>query len=357
MSANIDILSNASILVVDDTPANLSILSAMLKEKGYEVRPVPNGKLALQAARNKLPNLILLDINMPEMDGYEVCEQLKSDQVLRNIPVIFISALSETIDKVKAFSVGGIDYITKPLEFEEVQARVETHLKLQHLMTNLENTVAEQVKEISESQIATIVAMAKLTQSRDDSTGKHLDRIQAYCRVLTKKLSENPKFTHLLDEANIEMISRASTLHDIGKVGIQDNILLKKGRLTSEEYEIMKQHSITGARTLEKVKKYYPRNQFVNTGIEIARSHHEKWDGTGYPDGLSKTDIPLSARIMSVADVYDAIKSKRCYKAEMPHMECYKIILNGNGSFFDPDIVNAFHDTHMELYEIWNDMH
>jgi len=308
----------ADILVIDDTPANLTLLAGMLKEQGYKARLVPNGKLALQAAADDPPDLILLDIMMPEMDGYEVCRRLKEDEKLKKIPVIFISALNEPMDKVKAFSVGGLDYVAKPFHFEEVQARVDTHLKLNRLQIelerhnhHLEELVQAQVKEISDSQMATIFALAKLAESRDDDTGKHLERVQVFCRTLAIRLSEVHPYNLEIDAAFIENIYCASPLHDIGKVAIQDSILLKPGKLTPEEFEIMKTHAILGAQTLEAVRTKYPKNAFIDMGIAIAACHHEKWDGSGYPKGMAGADIPVCARIMAVADVYDALRSKR----------------------------------------------
>lgn len=331
-----------SILVVDDTPANLTLLANMLKAKGYRIRPVPSGKLALKMVEKNPPDLILLDINMPEMNGYEVCEQLKSDKRFRDIPIIFISALSETLDKVKAFSCGGVDYITKPFQFEEVEARVETHLKLHRYQTYLEELVKEKVEEIADSQMSTIFALSKLVESRDFETGKHLDRVQIFCRIISEKLGGDSPYKTNIDMDFISNISNASPLHDIGKVAISDSILLKPGRLFVEEFEIMKTHTIIGAKTLEHVKSLYPRNSFINMGISIARSHHERWDGNGYPDNLAGENIPLAARIMTIADVYDALRSKRCYKASVARSECREIILKGSGTQFDPVLVNAF---------------
>jgi len=357
MNLTRDILEKSSVLIVDDTPANLKVLSGMLKEKGYEVRPVPNGKLALQAARNKIPDLILLDINMPDMNGYEVCERLKKEPLLKDVPVIFISALSETLDKIKAFSVGGIDYITKPFQLEEVHARVETHLKLRKLMVNLENIIEEKVEEIYSSQVATIFAMAKLTQSRDDATGKHLNRVSNYCRLIVTKLSQQDKYKGIIDAKYIELVTSSSILHDIGKVGIPDEILLKPGKLSENEFELMKKHTVIGADTFMAVKRMYPQNEYVSLGVEIARSHHEKWNGNGYPDGLAGSDIPLAARIMSIADIYDALKSERCYKKEYPHEKCCEIINEGRGIIFDPDIVDVFNEVNEEIYSIWKSMY
>lgn len=351
------VLNRPSIVIVDDTPENLMVLSGMLRERGYEVRPVTSGKLALQAIRSQPPDLILMDVNMPELNGYEVCEQIKSEDSLMSIPVIFISALSETLDKVRAFTVGGVDYITKPFQFEEVHARVETHLKLSRLMTNLEDLVREQVKEITSSQMTTILAMARLAQSRDDATGTHLERVQGYCKLLAEELSTLPRYKDLIDRHYIDLVFKASALHDIGKVGIPDSVLLKPGVLTAAEFEIMKQHTVIGAKTLEEVRVSYPQNEFIEIGVQMARWHHERWDGSGYPDGLVREDIPLAARIMSIADVYDALKSERCYKKSYSHEESCKIIIADNGKLFDPDLVDVFKRVNMEMFRMWEELH
>jgi putative two-component system response regulator len=332
----------ASILVVDDVPANLTLLTGMLKEKGHRVRPVPSGKLALKAVEIEPPDLILLDITMPEMDGFEVCRRLKQDVRFRDIPIIFISALTETLDKVKAFGSGGVDYVTKPFQFEEVEARVETHLKLRRYQAHLEELVKEQVEEISASQISTIFALSKLAESRDKETGEHLERIRIYCRMLAEILGGEEPYNGVIDAAFIHNIFNASPLHDIGKVASPDHILLKAGKLTPEEFEIMKKHSLVGANTMEAVHQMYEKNAFTNMGITIARSHHERWDGRGYPDGLKGEEIPLAARIVTVADVYDALRSNRCYKGPFSRDQSRKIIESGSGTKFDPVLVKAF---------------
>ena len=348
-----------SILAVDDIPANLTLLQEMLQAKGYRVLTSPNGKTALIAAAKSRPALILLDINMPEMNGFEVCERLKADEALKEIPVLFISALSETADKIKAFSVGGVDYVTKPFQFEEVHARVKTHLRLQSLQLelkkhnlHLEELVTEKVREISNSQLATIHAVSKLAESRDDDTGHHIERTQTFSNILAEKMQENPRYAGCINVTFVENIYNASPLHDIGKVGISDNILLKPGKLTPEEFEVMKTHAMIGANTLIATRNKYPKNAFVNMGIAIARSHHEKWDSSGYPDGLVGEDIPLSARIMAVSDVYDALRSKRPYKPAFTHEKSCEIIMEGTGRHFDPAVIHAFTAVEAEFADI-----
>lgn len=349
-----------SVLVVDDTPANLHLLAQMLKEQGYRVRPVPSGKLALQAALNDPPDLILLDINMPEMNGYEVCLRLKATGKLEHIPVIFISALNEPMDKMKAFSVGGVDYVTKPFHFEEVRARVDTHVKLHRLQLELQKhnrdlkeLVQEQVKEISASQMATIIALAKLSESRDDTTGKHIMRVQSYCKVLALQMSKSPRTDSHIDGPYIENLILTAPLHDIGKVGIPDPVLLKPGNLTPQETATMRRHTLIGSETLQEVLRIYPNNQIIKMAMSIACSHHERWDGSGYPRGLRGEEIPLSARILAVADQYDALRNERPYKPPFDHQKTFDIITVGDGrtmpEHFDPEVLRAFIDTHLEF--------
>jgi putative two-component system response regulator len=346
----------SSLLIVDDTPANLRLLSSMLAEEGYKVRSVINGQMALTAVKTAPPDLILLDINMPNMNGYQICQQLKSDESINDIPVIFISALDELHDKVKAFASGGIDYITKPFQLEEVLARVRTHLTLRKtqreleaarselLETNhhLEERVQQQVLQLYSSQLATIFALAKLADSRDSDTGKHLDRASQYCRVMAEQLAKLPQYQEEIDDLFIEDLSTASALHDIGKVGIPDHILLKPGKLTEEEFEVMKTHTVIGAQALREVDQKYPGNKQLRMGIEIAESHHEKWDASGYPNQLAGLSIPLAARILALVDVYDALTSLRPYKTAFSHTKSCEIITADRSRQFDPDMVDCF---------------
>lgn len=335
------------IMVVDDTPANLRLLDNVLRERGYQVFAFRSGELALTAARRSPPDLILLDINMPEMNGYEVCEHLKADTGLKDVPVIFISAMNETMDKVRAFGIGGVDYINKPFQVEEVEARVKTHLKLRRLQVELaehnlrlQELVNEQVREISNAQMAIIFAMAKMTETRDDETGKHSERVRRYCVLLARALE--PYYPSEITEEYIDLIYHASPLHDIGKVSTPDSILQKPGKLTLREFEEMQKHTIIGAKTLEAVKGQYPNNAFINMGIAIARWHHEHWNGSGYPDHLAGEQIPLCARIMAMADVYDALRSWRVYKPAYNHDLSCEMIQQENGTHFDPLVVEVF---------------
>lgn len=349
-----------TILAVDDTPENLDILVGFLQDQ-YQIRVAASGERALKMiARGTPPDLILLDIMMPEMSGFEVCRKLKADPGLREIPVIFISALTDASDKIDAFATGGVDYVTKPFHPEEVEARVATHLELSRLRRQLatrnrelERQVARQVEEIAEGQLATIFALSKLAESRDAETGHHLERIQTFCEILATYVREHSLCGGLVDETFVADLRHASPLHDIGKVAIPDSILLKPGRLTPGEFEIMKDHARHGASTLRVVAAKFPDNVLVTMGADLAKSHHEKWDGTGYPDGLKGEQIPLCARIMAVADVYDALRSKRHYKPAFPHERAVEIVREESGRGLDPTLVAAFLQVSEEFREAY----
>lgn len=352
-----DVAGGKRILIIDDSPEAITVLGNALP-KHYMLQFALNGEKALNllALSGELPDLILLDVMMPDMDGYEVCDRLKGDEKLNNIPIIFLSALADVGDKIKAFQNGGVDYIQKPFEIAEVNARVKTHLRLHDLQMELEKhnehlnqLVKEKVKEISESQMATIFALAKLAEFRDDKTGKHINRTQLLCRLIAEKLSIHFKNKYRISTEFIENLEKASPLHDIGKVGIKDAILLKPGKLTPAEFEEIKQHTTLGANKLREVFSNYPNNKFIEIGIEIAQSHHEKWDGGGYPEGLVGDAIPLSARIMALSDVYDALRSKRVYKDAYSHVKACEIIIEERGKHFDPLIVDIFIEFDQEL--------
>jgi putative two-component system response regulator len=352
-----------TILVVDDIPANIEVLSGILKDH-YRVKAAINGNIALDIATSyEQLDLILLDVEMPEMDGYEVCKRLKSNPKTANIPVIFVTTKDKIEDETHGFEVGGVDYITKPVRPLIVQARVSTHLsnhemqkKLEQHNTNLSGLVQEQIEEISQAQMATILAMSKLAEARDDDTGKHIERIQIFSNMLALRLQKDELFTEVINTVYINDLFHASPLHDIGKIAIPDAILLKPGQLTSEEFEIMKTHAEIGAKNLAYVAGEYPNNTFINMGIDIAASHHEKWNGKGYPEGLVADEIPLSARILAVADVYDALRSKRVYKDPFTHKLSSKIIVEERGSHFDPIIVDTFIKLESEFNETRDQM-
>lgn len=330
------------ILIVDDTPSNIHVLMETLKDE-YAIIVATTGPKALTLASGPTaPDLILLDVMMEGMDGHEVCRRLKADVRTHGIPVIFVTTLSQTEDEATGLELGAVDYITKPVNPAIVRARVRNHLELKSHRDNLEQLVAEQVQSISSSRLSTIFALSKLAESRDDDTGQHLERTQIYCEMVARRLMDKQAFSDIVDERFIETIYWASPLHDVGKVAVPDQVLCKPGKLNEEEFEVMKSHTLRGSETLRLVTESYPHNDFIKMGLAIARSHHEKWDGSGYPDRLRGEEIPLAARIMAVADVYDALTSKRCYKEAMSHQQATEIIVADRGTHFDPAIVDAF---------------
>jgi putative two-component system response regulator len=339
----------SGILVVDDDPENLRLLAAVLKHGRLVPRPVLSGRLAIEAAVTEPPDLVLLDISMPEMSGLDVCRWFKQDERLRNIPIVFISGLQGIDEKVEAFRAGGIDYVSKPFQEQEILIRVKTHLRLRELQAELslqnkqlQQRVEKQVQAISASQMATIFALAKMAEARDDDTGKHIERIRTFGKMLAEQMREMRLHVADLTTPFIDNLYQTAALHDIGKVGIRDAILLKPGKLTPEEFVEMKKHSAIGARTLATVLKQHPANRFLRMGVDVARSHHEKWDGSGYPDNLKGAAIPLAVRIVAVADFYDALTSNRCYRPAISHEDTFRMIQESSGTHFDPDVVAAF---------------
>lgn len=346
------------VLVVDDNETNLKILKLILEKDNYEIHTTHSPENVIERMETFAPDIILLDINMPKISGYDLCREIKFSEKYKDIPVIFISALSDAQDIVKGFAMGAVDYVTKPFKSEEVRARVSTHLQIKQLQEelkeynrSLEKRVQEQVEEITRTQTETIFSLAKLAQSRDDDTGKHLERVQNYCGILASELKNSPYSQQISDEF-INNIKLASPLHDIGKVGIPDSILLKPGKLTDEEFAIMKTHTTIGYDTLKEVHAKFGNNAFIKMGMVIARSHHERYDGNGYPDKIKAQDIPLAARIMSIADVYDALRSKRVYKDAFSQEKSTAIILEGSSTQFDPVLVDAFERVKDKFYEI-----
>ena len=345
-------LEKPTILVVDDTPENLTMMSFLLKEL-YKVKVANHGQKALRIAVSEpQPDLILLDIMMPEMDGYEICRQLRQDPQTRNIPIIFLTAKSSVEDEEFGLGLGAVDYITKPISPPVVLARVKTHLSLKasadFLRSNsdyLEQEVAKRTREISAIQDVTIMAMTSLAETRNNETGNHIRRTQLYVKALAERLRDHPRFAPVLNDRMIELLYKSAPLHDIGKIGIPDSILLKPGKLTVEEFEIMKTHTTLGRNAIDKAERRLGmRVPFLSLAKEIAHSHQEKWDGSGYPEGLKGDEIPVSARLMAVADVYDALISKRVHKPAFSHDQACSTIVRGKGTHFDPDMVDAFVD-------------
>jgi putative two-component system response regulator len=339
----------AVILIVDDTADNITLLTSLLGSL-YKNKVATNGPKALQIAFKTPPDLVLLDIMMPGMDGYSVCKELKANPVTRDVPVIFLTAKAQEDDEMRGFELGAVDYITKPISPPILMARVATHLALQQAQKNLvrhneelEAEVEARTRQLSGMQDSLITAMASMSETRDNETGQHIRRTQLYLHALAEHLRDHPKFRDYLVERVITMIYKSAPLHDIGKVGVPDRILLKPGRLTPEEFEEMKKHTIYGRDTILAAEKELETPElFLEIACEIAYMHHEKWDGSGYPTGAAGDAIPIAARMMAVADVYDALISKRVYKDAMTHEKASSIIVGGKGTHFDPDIVDAF---------------
>lgn len=360
MELSLETVEKPTILVVDDSTDNLSLMSELLKGL-YRVKVANGGEKALRIARSENPpDLILLDIMMPVIDGYEVCRQLKDSPETRDIPVIFLTAKSEVEDESRGLELGAVDYVTKPINPPTLLARVKTHLALK-LSTDflrdkaafLEYEVAKRTREVTAIQDVTILAMASLAETRDSDTGNHIRRTQFYIKALAEKLRNHPRFAAILTDHYITMLFKSAPLHDIGKVGIPDRILLKPGRFEPDEFTIMQTHAALGRDAIAAAETSLGTEvAFLSVAKEIAYSHHEKWDGTGYPEGKAGDAIPLSARLMAVADVYDALISRRVYKAGMSHEQAKVIIADGKGWQFDPDIIDAFLELQTEFQAI-----
>ena len=335
-------MAKPKILIADDVAENIDVLMGALGGR-YAVVAAKEGEKALAMARlEPRPDMILLDVMMPKMDGYEVCRQLKADPDTAGIPVLFITALGGYEEESKGLALGALDYITKPFQPDLVKARVANHLELKRHRDRLEELVAERTRELALTRDVTIFTLANLAEARDPETGGHIRRTQTYVRLLAEKLCEQPRFAAELDAYAIELLHKSAPLHDVGKVGVPDAILLKPGKLTDEEFEEIKKHTTYGRDALAAGVRELGENSFLGYAMEIAYTHHEKWDGSGYPQGLKGEEIPLAGRLMAIADVYDALISKRVYKPPFPHAKAVSIIREGRGSHFDPALVDAF---------------
>ncbi len=347
------------ILVVDDETFYIDILVNLLSDD-YQVSIAKNGQSALKLAFNSTPpELILLDILLPDIDGYEICRQLKNDPRTCNIPVIFLTVKSEVDDEIRGFEVGAVDYISKPMSPPIVKTRVKNHLMLtqarrllEEQTRHLEQQVQERTLEICRTQDVAIYCMASLAETRDNETGHHIRRTQHYVRLLSGFLENHPAFSSYLDNKTISLLFKSAPLHDIGKVGVPDRILLKPGKLNNEEWQQMKCHAQIGHDALFKAEKELGSSSFLEIAREIALTHHERWDGSGYPQGLKGNEIPISGRLMALADVYDALICKRVYKEAMPHEVAVKLIISKKGTHFDPDVVDAFELLQNEFHHI-----
>ncbi|MDD5030437.1 MAG: two-component system response regulator [Rhodoferax sp.] len=342
--------SRATVLIVDDDKGNLSVLGSLLQPY-YNVLAAPSGERALKIANgNPKPDLILLDVLMPGMNGYDVLACLRDHPGTHDIPVIFVTGLDSIEDEEKGLELGAVDYIAKPYRPRIVLARVHAQLELKHARdwlanqnTWLEAEVARRMRDILLTQDITINALAGLAETRDPDTGNHIRRTKEYVHILAKRLQAHPDFAEFLTDEIVELLAKSAPLHDIGKVGIPDHILLKPGKLTNEEWHIMQTHCLLGAQAIEHALREADCSiDFLDLAKQIAHFHHEKWDGSGYPDGLKIQAIPIPARLMALADVFDALISRRIYKEPIPIERARDIIIDGRGSHFDPSIVDAF---------------
>jgi putative two-component system response regulator len=314
------------VLVVEDDPLVADMLRHTLDQLGYEPATCSNGFEALELIRTGLYRLVISDWEMPGMSGIELCRSIRERRLSGYIYIVLLTSRSGTENVVEGYDAGADDFITKPFQPHELSVRLR---------------VGERILAL-ESRDLTIFALAKLAECRDPETGMHLERMREYCRVLAEELSTWGRYRDRIDGDFVQMIYLTSPLHDIGKVGICDSVLLKPGPLNEEEFETMKLHAAIGGQTLDTAAKAHPEAYFLHMARDIAWTHHERFDGTGYPEGLTGTDIPLSGRITAVADVYDALTTKRVYKPAYSHDTARSIILDGKGSHFDPDIVEAF---------------
>ena len=329
------------ILIVDDVPANIDVLSEILRPT-YQVKVVTSGMMALKIAmQSNPPDLILLDVMMPEMDGYEVCRQLKANATTRNIPIIFVTAMDEVKDETTGFALGAVDYITKPVNPSIVQARVKTHLALVDQNRVLEKKVKARTAEIKDTRLQIINCLGTAAEYRDEETGMHIFRMSQYCRLIALAAG--------FSQEEADLLLQAAPMHDVGKIGIPDRILLKPGKLDPEEWQIMKTHTTIGAKIIGN-----PPSKLLKLAHEIALSHHEKWDGTGYPQGLVGEEISLAGRVVMLADVFDALTSERPYKKAWSEEEAVAEINQGSGTHFDPQLVQAFMKVLPQILEIKN---
>jgi cyclic di-GMP phosphodiesterase len=341
-------LSQQSIKIIDDSESNLDLLVDALSDD-YIISVALDGESGFQDIKEDLPDLVLLDIMMPGIDGYEVCRLLQADPLTKDIPIIFLSAMDEVSSKTRGFQLGAVDYITKPFEMLEVKARVKTHLALRCARRALsrqnellEEKVQERTGELILTQEVTILSMASLAEARDQETGEHIMRTQCYVKLLAEELAKHPRFASQLTPENIELIYKSAPLHDIGKIGVADSILQKPDKLTPTEFEEMKQHTVYGYNAIVAAEKKLGSNSFLRFAREITYTHHENWNGSGYPRGIRGDAIPISGRLMALADTYDALISHRVYKKALSHALVVELIIREESIRFDPDVVKAF---------------
>lgn len=317
-----------TVLIVDDSPESIDVLRSVLGSE-YRLRVAINGSKALEITESVRPDVILLDVMMPEMDGYETCRRLKLNANTANVPVIFVTTLSETDSQLRGLELGAVDYITKPYTASLVRSRVRTHVSLHRHNQALKDLVEQRTCELMETRLEIIRRLGRAAEYRDNETGMHIMRMSHMTRLLA--------LAHGLGEARSELLFQASPMHDVGKIGIPDHILLKPGKLNPEEWEIIKRHTTIGAEIIGN-----HGSELLVMARMVALRHHERWDGTGYPDGLQKTDIPVEARIVALADVFDALLSVRPYKAAWTLDDALKFIFSQRAQHFDPELIDSF---------------
>jgi len=344
-----------TIFLVDDDLTNLTVGIAALEEL-YDVLTLSSGELLLKMLGKSVPDLILLDVNMPGMNGYETIKHIKGNPATAAIPVIFLTAKSDGGSELEGLSLGAVDYIVKPFSAALLLKRIEIHLLLEaqrlELMAqkaelvrfnnNLQGMVDAKIKTVVELQDTLLMAMAELVECRDDVTGRHIERARSYLAVLIEAMRGQGMFMEEVSKWNIKLVLQSAQLHDVGKIAVKDGILNKLGKLSNEEFEEIKKHASFGGALLEKIIRHTSDRAFLEYAKIFALTHHEKWDGSGYPCGLCGEDIPLLGRLMAIADVYDALRSARPYKDAYPHAEAVKIIWEGRGTHFDPRLVDLF---------------
>lgn len=337
-----------TILVVDDDKTNLIIAERLLSEE-YKVISVISGQQALKFLEKKKPDIILLDINMPDMNGFEVMRILQENEQWKKIPVIFLTADREADTEVQCLKMGAVDFVGKPFEPEIMKNRIKRTLEIEEYRKDLEGAVRRQTMKIDRMQREVIISMANLIESRDGSTGEHVKRTSYYVNIIAEELGKRNIFTDIINERFLYNLEKAAPMHDIGKIKVPDYVLQKPGKLTDDEFEIMKKHAADGGQIIKETMCNIEEEDYMEVAYNVATYHHEKWNGKGYPSGLCGEQIPLEARIMAVADVFDALISKRCYKDAMPLDKAFDIIEESAGEHFDPQIAKIFIELRPEI--------